>query len=83
MKFKDFPGIYLDAKSSVVRQLERQLVYTSLLVIITLHFTCGERKISSISFSTIKKSQNIMSMIVRTRFFTKLIYISGSLEKNS
>ena len=31
-----------------------------LLLIITLRFTCGERKICS----TIKKSQNIMNMIV-------------------
>ena len=38
----------------------RQLVHTSLLLIITPRFTCGGRKI----FSTIKKSQNIMNMIV-------------------
>ena len=38
----------------------RQLVYTNLLQIITFRFTCGERKIRS----TIKKSQNIMKMIV-------------------
>ena len=42
------------------RQLVRQLIYTSLLQIITFHFTCGERKICS----TIKKSQNIMNLIV-------------------
>ena len=42
------------------RQLVMQLVYASLLLIITLRFTCGERKI----FSTIKKSQNILNMIV-------------------
>ena len=38
----------------------RQLVYTSLIPIITFRFTCGERKICS----TIKKSQNIMDIIV-------------------
>ena len=36
------------------------LVYTCLSSVITLHFTCGERKICSI----IRKSQNILSMIV-------------------
>ena len=39
---------------------ECTVVYISLLLIITLPFTCGERKICS----TIKKSQNIMHMIV-------------------
>ena len=38
----------------------RQLVHTSLLLIITLRFTCGGRKI----YSTTKKSQNIMNMIL-------------------
>ena len=38
----------------------KQLVYTSLLLIITLRFTYGERKI----ISTIQKSQNIMEMTV-------------------
>ena len=38
----------------------KQLVYASLLLIITLRFSCGERKICS----TIKKSQNIMNEIV-------------------
>ena len=33
---------------------------TSLLLIITLRFTCGGRKI----YSTIKKSQNILNMIL-------------------
>ena len=37
-----------------------QLVYTSLLLINRLYFTCGESKI----YSTIKKSQNMMNMIV-------------------
>ena len=44
----------------VVRQLVRQLVYTSLLPIITLRFTFGERKIRS----AIKNSENIIDMIV-------------------
>ena len=44
----------------VIRQLLRELIYTSLLEIITLRFACGEKKIAS----TIKKSQNIMNMIV-------------------
>ena len=43
----------------------RQLLYTTLLLIISLRFTCGERKISSI----IKKSQNIMNMIACKIFF--------------
>ena len=34
----------------------RQLVYTSLLVIVMLRFTCGERNI----FSRIKNAQNII-----------------------
>ena len=37
-----------------------QLIHGRLLVIFTLRFTCGERKISS----TIKKSQNITNMLV-------------------
>ena len=37
------------------RQLVRQLVYASLLVIVALRLTCGERRI----FKTIKNSQNI------------------------
>ena len=40
----------------------RQLTYTSLLLIITLRLSCGERKICS----TIKKSHNTMNMIVDT-----------------
>ena len=40
----------------------RQLVYTSLLLIITLRFTCVEMKICS----TIKNSQNILNMTVGT-----------------
>ena len=52
--------ISLNPTSYVVRGLVRQLVYTSLLLIIKLRFTCSERKICS----TIKKSQNIMNMVV-------------------
>ena len=44
----------------MVWKLERQLVYTISLVIITLLFTCGKRKICS----TITESQKIMSMTV-------------------
>ena len=44
----------------VIKLLVRQLVYTSLLLITTFRFTCGERNIRS----TIKKSQNIMNMVV-------------------
>ena len=42
----------------------RYLLYTSLLLIITLRFPCGGRKISS----TIKKCQNIMNMTVGIKF---------------
>ena len=48
----------------------RQLAYNSLLLIITLRFICGERKISSI----IKKSQNIMNMIV-CKIFLCFLYL--------
>ena len=37
-----------------------QLVYTSLLLTVTLCFTCGERKVCS----TIKKSENIKDMVL-------------------
>ena len=49
--------IFLNFKDpqTSVRQLVRQLLYISLLLIITLCFTCGERKICS----TIKNFQNI------------------------
>ena len=61
-----------DLKSQVVwqlvRQLVRQLVYTRLLLIITRCFTCGKSKICP----TIKKSQNIMNMIVCKIFFCAL-----------
>ena len=55
---------------SIVRQLFRQLVSTSLVLIITLRFTCGERNICS----TIKKSQNFMSMIVALISFFASIF---------
>ena len=42
----------------------KQLVYNNLLLIITLRFTCGERKICS----AIKKSQNVINMIVDYTF---------------
>ena len=42
----------------MVRQLVKQLVYNSLLLIITIRFIYGEREICS----TVKKSQNIMNM---------------------
>ena len=45
---------------SFILPAARQHLYASLLVIITLRFTCSERKICS----TIKKSQDIMNMIV-------------------
>ena len=48
------------SRSEVVGHFMRQFVYTSLLLITTLRFTCGEPKICSI----IKKSQTIMNMII-------------------
>ena len=48
----------------------RQLVYTSLLLLITVRFTYGARKICS----TIKKSQNIMTMIVDINDFIDHIH---------
>ena len=56
MNIWHFPDIFQFTK----RQLVRQLVYTSLLLINTVHFTCVERKICS----TIKKSENVMNPIV-------------------
>ena len=47
----------------MVWQLVRQLIYTNLLLIIALRFTCGEREICS----TIKKSQDIMNRIADTK----------------
>ena len=53
-----------------------QIVYASLLLIITLCFICGEGKICS----TIKKSQNIMNMIVGS--FTHILAHSGIMGHN-
>ena len=67
-------------KSQVVLQLVRQVIYTSLLLIITLCFTCGERKICT----NIKTSQSIMSMIVSKIFL--LLFMSSLtvlIAKNS
>ena len=50
----------------------RQLVHTILLLIITLRFTCREREICS----PIKKSQNIMNLIVGTKFQLKLTILN-------
>ena len=51
----------------------RQIVYTSLLIIMTLCFTCGERKICS----TIKKFQNIINVVAAT--FQKYINNDGAI----
>ena len=48
------------ALHGVNRKCRINLFIPCLLLIITLRFTCGERKI----WSNIKKSQNIMTMIV-------------------
>ena len=48
----------------------RQLAYTYLLLLITHRFTCGKRK----NFSTIKKSQNIMNMIVVACFMLPFLF---------
>ena len=52
------------------------MLYTSLLIIITLRFTCGERKI----YSTIKSFQNIMSMVVNILFTVLELTISKGWE---
>ena len=49
----------------IVWQLVEQLIYTSLLLIIILHFTYGEREVCS----TIRKAQNIVNMIVDLHIF--------------
>ena len=48
----------------------REILYTSLLLLIMFRFTYGEVKI----YSTIKKSQNIMNMICLQNFI--LIFMS-------
>ena len=53
--------IYWHPKFYIVQQL----VYNILLVIITFRFNCGEKR----NCATIKKSQNIMNMIVWKVFF--------------
>ena len=60
-KNKNIPKKYLKALSNILVSFckTNTLVYTSLLLIITLRFKCDKRKI----WSTIKKSQNIMNMI--------------------
>ena len=50
--------------------------YTSLLIITSLRFTCGEREICS----TIKKSQNIMNMTVD--FFLAMFDLGKSGKKH-
>ena len=55
-------------RSEAARQLVRQLVYLSLLLIIMLPFTCFERKVCS----TIKNSQNIVNMFVWKMLFCVL-----------
>ena len=58
----------------------RQLVYTSLLLIILLCFTCDERK----NCSTIKKSQNIMNRVVCNVFcFLFMSSLTALIVKNS
>ena len=68
MELWDFLDIsyYLKiVRCSFVRQVVRWIGYTSLLLIITLRFTCGERKIRS----TTKKFENVMNMIVSQHAF--------------
>ena len=58
----------------------KQLAYTSLLLITTLQFTGGERRICSV----IKKSQNIMNIIEGTKFqltLTILIFWTKFAQK--
>ena len=57
----------------------RQLVYTSFLLTIMLRFAFGERKICS----TIKKSQNIMNMIICNFFFLFMPLLTDFMVKNS
>ena len=51
----------------------RRLVYTSLLLIIMLCFSCGENKICS----TFKKSQNINMIVCKILFGCNLLYLSN------
>ena len=59
-------------------QLKKQLVYTSLLVIMKLRFICGETKICS----TIKRSY-IMNMTVASRDLTKDLLVLKNKAMNS
>ena len=65
-----------DPKTYIVWQLVCQCLHTSLLLIIRLRFTCGERKI----WGNIKKSQNIMTIIVVYCLFL-VIFIDNSIFK--
>ena len=56
-----------------------QLIYTSVLLIITLRFTCGRRKICS----AIRKFQNIISMIYCKVFFCFLCLNSFNCQRQS
>ena len=61
---------------------EATYIYTSLLLIITLRFTYGERKICS----AIKNSQNIKNMIVAkpdSALYTALVICEQSVSKIS
>ena len=67
MKFCDFSDI------SYFPKMLSFNIYTSLLLIIMLCFTYGEREICS----TIKKSQNILNMIVCNTISTHRSYLIG------
>ena len=74
MRFWDYFDIFL--RHLAIHDL---LVYTSLLLIIRLRFTCSERKI----WQNIKNSQNIMTMIVATKqevFFTKVAPVPRRID---
>ena len=64
-----FNFCFLLVKAKTVQQLVRQLVHTSLLLMIMLHFSFGERKICS----SIKKTQNIINIILGN--FEQKIYL--------
>ena len=59
MKFYDFPDIYTFLKSLRLKSFSNSYI-PCLLLRIRLYFTCGIKKI----WSNIKKSQNIMTMIL-------------------
>ena len=66
----------LDPKTYIVWQLVCQCLHTSLLLIIRLSSTCGERKI----WGNIKKSQNIATIIVVYCLFF-VIFIDNTIFK--